>query len=198
MAKTAQGNFNRDHMALYMSQRYAQSLADNGNFYFGPKAVLLYGAASFLYQSFPNHGIQGDPSLEIQKSFFGAHAEADGTYTFNNAERIPDDWFSRSAAYSLTDVVTEIVALYSQYPVLFGGNVGRNNFDVLTTFGNVIKKGKLSLSTTDVLCFLYQIATDNVPSSLSGVLELPLQVVQWSASKLNPIYKNYGCPLKLT
>ena len=197
MAKTAKGTFDRNHMALYMAQRYNQSRADNGNFYFGPKSLLLYGAASFLYELFPSVGNLGDPTLKIQKSFFGAKVQPDGTYTFNNAESIPKEWYTRLLPYTLIDVATEIVAMYSQYPVLFGGNIGTNNFNAMGNFGNVIKDGKLSLDTTDVICFLYQIATDNVPSSLSGPLQLPQQVVKWAAKKLNPVFATFTCPLKL-
>lgn len=36
------------NIARYRKQRYDDSVAHNGNFYFGPKSLLLYGAASFL------------------------------------------------------------------------------------------------------------------------------------------------------
>lgn len=48
MSKVANGYFGRDQLALYRYQRYNESLNTNGNFYFGPKSLLLYGAASFL------------------------------------------------------------------------------------------------------------------------------------------------------
>lgn len=48
MAKVAKNNFGRDELSLYRAQRYNESRRDNPNFYFGPKSVLLYGAASFL------------------------------------------------------------------------------------------------------------------------------------------------------
>jgi hypothetical protein len=48
MSATSKNNFGRDSMALYRAQRYNQSLNENGNFYYGPKSLLLYGAASFL------------------------------------------------------------------------------------------------------------------------------------------------------
>lgn len=48
MSQTARGNFSRDQMALYRRQRFNDSLFGNGNFYYGPKSLLLYGAASFV------------------------------------------------------------------------------------------------------------------------------------------------------
>ena len=128
------------------------------------------------------------------ESFFGAAPDGKGGYTFNNAEQIPPSWSNRVSPYTNLDVTAEILAQYLEYPVLFGGNVGQGNFDALS-FG-IIKNGNLTDTSTDaVLCLIYQLATENVPSSLSGVLELPSEVVQWAAGKLNPIFKNYGCPL---
>jgi len=48
MSTTCNGLFNLPNLALYRYQRYQQSLSENGNFYFGPKSMLLFGAASFL------------------------------------------------------------------------------------------------------------------------------------------------------
>jgi hypothetical protein len=196
MQSTCKGNFNRDNLALYRSQRYAQSKADNGNFYYGPKPLHLYGAASFLYELFPSFAPAGTPDLTTISLFFGAASDGNGGYTFNNKEQIPPNWYNRKTPYTNVDVTTEIVAQYLEYPVLFGGNAGRGNFDALNSFGP-ISQGKLDATTANVLCLLYQIATENVPSSLSGVLELPLEVVTFAVSKLNPVFKNSGCPLKI-
>ena len=198
MAKTTGGNFNLPGMANFMSQRYAQSKADNPNFYYGPKAVLLYGAASFLFELFPSLGIEGAPNLEIQKSFFGAHDNGNGVFTFNNAEQIPDEWFNRRRAMTLVDVARDFVKMYALHPVLLGGNVGKNNFNAMGTFGNAVKGGKFSTNPSDIVCLMYQLATDDVPNSLSTVLTLPLQVLTWTTGKLNPIFANTGCPLVLT
>ena len=186
MQSTCQGNFNRDNLALYRYQRYQQSLAENGNFYFGPKEVLLFGAASFLYELFPSFGPAGTPDLPTISSFFGAQSDGKGGYTFNNQEKIPGNWYNRKAPFTITDAAVEVVAQYLEYPVLFGGNVGQNNFDALN-FGADFKNGQFSATAQNVLCLLYQFATDNVPSSLSGVLELPLEVVSFAVGKLNPV-----------
>ncbi|KAL9116549.1 MAG: hypothetical protein Q9187_006925 [Circinaria calcarea] len=197
MQSTCQGNFNRDNLALYRYQRYQQSLAQNPNFYFGPKALLLYGAATFLYELFPSLGPAGIPDLATMSSFFGAASDGKGSYTFNNAERIPPNWYNRVTPYTTDLVVVEINLLYLAHPVLFGGNAGAGNFNLLGSFGNAIQGGKLVGSPSDIKCLLYQLATDNVPSSLSGVLELPLAVMSWAAGKLNPIFEGSGCPLKI-
>ncbi len=194
MQQTCNGNFNRENLAFYRYQRYQQSMAENGNFFFGPTNILLFGAASFLYELFPSLGPAGSPDLATMESFFGASSSDNGGYTFNNAEQIPSNWYNRVSPYSVADVAIEIVAQYLQHPVLFGGNVGPGNFDALS-YG-VIANGNLTDTSNDaILCLIYQLATQNVPSSLSGVLDLPAEVVTWASGKLNPIFEDYGCPL---
>lgn len=194
MQQTCDGNFNRDNLALYRYQRYQQSKADNGNFYLGPLAVLLIGAASFLYELFPSLGPAGSPDLATMESFFGAVADGSGGYTFNNAEKIPPNWYNRVSPYTITDTAIEVAALYLQYPVLFGGNVGPGKFDALS-YGIIVNGNLTDTSTNAILCLIYQLVTQNVPSSLSGVLDLPTEVVTWAGGKLNPIFENFGCPL---
>ncbi|TKA74865.1 hypothetical protein B0A49_04790 [Cryomyces minteri] len=189
--------FNRDAMAKIMSERYKDSAATNPNFYFGPKSVILYGAASFLYELIPSLGNQGIPTREVVNSFFGAKPDGSGGFTFV-PERIPDSWDIRPTPFTNADVAAEVVALYSQFPVPLGGNVGINNFNAMGSFGTAIQNGKLSLNPKDVKCLLYQIATENVPDSLSTVLELPLNVLNFMTGKLNPVFAGSGCPLKLT
>ena len=195
-------NFGSTVMAQHQFNRYQQSVATNPNFYFGPKAVLLYGAASFLYELFPSHGPDGAPSLLDMGAFYGTtNPDSNGNVVFNNTEHVPINptggpgWFARTDPYNITAVVTQILALYTAHPVLFGGNVGVGNFDSLS-FGS-ISNGALSTKPADLLCLLYQLATDNVPDSLNSVLTLPTELLSFATSKLNPIFQNSGCPLKL-
>lgn len=141
----------------------------------------------------------GSPDLPTMSSFFGAVSNGNGGWT-HVGERIPANWSNRVTPYTIQETSSEINAQYQQHPVLFGGNVGVNNFDALNTSVGVIRNGKLPSTATaaDVECLLYLIATENVPSSVSGgVLTLPVQVVQYMTAKLNPVFKNSGCPLKV-
>lgn len=52
-----------DTTQQYREARYQQSLADNGNFFFGPGSLLLYGAASFLYELMPTAGGIADEAV---------------------------------------------------------------------------------------------------------------------------------------
>ena len=195
MTDSTGGLYNRDNLAKYRKERYDQSLAENPNFYYGPKSLLLYGAASFLYELFPSGGNEGVPDKPTIMSFFGAEDDGNGGYT-HVPEKIPDNWFNRVASYSLMDVGGEIFAQYGEYPVLFGGNVGVGNFDALDSFG-FIENGQIPNSTTaaDFVCLLYQLATENVPSSVGGVLTLTAEALDFSIGKLNPVFQDFGCPL---
>ena len=120
MDLTCNSNFDLDGLALYRKQRYDQSLAENSNFYFGPLSLLLFGAASFLYELMPSGTHNYQPDLETISSFFGAEENSDGTYSFNNMEKIPPDWTNRVEPYTNNDVTIQIVEMYLLHPVLFG------------------------------------------------------------------------------
>jgi len=199
MTDTTKALYNRDNLALYRFQRYQQSKAENPNFYFGPFSLLLYGASSFLYELMPS-GPDYIPDYATISSFFGATKNSDGTYSFNNMEKIPDNWTNRLEPYSLMDVGREIFAQYIEYPVLFGGNTGNGGFDFIADFGS-IKDGKLIAQPTakQVGCLLYQLTTERVPSSLNTVVTPSVNALSWAASKLLPaLGPNFGCPSPLT
>lgn len=59
------------------------------------------------------------------------------------------------------DVTEQILAMYALHPVLFGGNTGNGQFDVITTSDGMITAGQLNTtSPTSVLCLIYQLATE--------------------------------------
>jgi hypothetical protein len=132
------------------------------------------------------------------KAFFGAVEDSSAPGGWRHVpERIPDNWFSRVAPYTNNDVTREILALYLKAPKLFGGNVGVNNFDALGSFG-AITEGQLPNDATagTILCLLYQLGTMAVPSSVSTVTDITADILNFTVGKLNPIFKNQGCPLK--
>ena len=195
-------SYNQSVVAQHQFNRYQNSKATNPNFFFGPKAILLYGAASFLYELFPSHGPDGPPNFIGVGSFYGStNPDVNGIIKNNNTEHIPINpnptgpgWLSRTTPYTIPKLVVQVSDLYSAHPVLFGGNVGVGNFDALN-FGSAISNGKLSPNPQDILCLFYQLATDNVPDSLSSVLKLPSELLKFATSKLNPIFMNSGCTL---
>ncbi|KAM0798766.1 Chloroperoxidase [Usnea florida] len=193
-------NYDQSVLAQHQFNRYQDSKAKNPSFYFGPKAILLYGAASFLYELFPSHGPAAPAIFLDIGSFYGTtNPDANGNIAFNNTEHIPiaptgkPGWFSRTDAYNISALVVQVLDLYTAHPVLFGGNTGAGDFDALS-FG-AITDGQLSSNPQDILCLLYQLATDDVPDSLSSVLSLPSELLSFATSKLNPIFQNSGCTL---
>lgn len=193
------GNFDLNALAAYRSQRYDESVQQNANFFFGPLSLLLYGAASFLYELFPSYGNEGTADLATISSFFGAEQDSSAPGGWRHVpERIPDNWFSRRAPYTNNDVTREILAMYVKYPKLFGGNVGTNNFNALSTPFGIIRDGDLpdAATASDVLCLLYQLGTMAVPSSLSAVTDITGGLLDFTVGKLNPVFRNAGCALK--
>jgi hypothetical protein len=182
-------------MAKYRGQRYDESIAENGQFYFGPRVLVLYGAASFLYELFPNFGDAGTPTLAAIQPFFGAVKAASGAGNATGgwdfvSERLPTGWHNRATPYTLVDVVEQILAQYLAYPRLFGGNAGVGNFDPvdvpLSTLG-----GKATAA--DVACELYQATVATyLPGTVGGLVNGLLSFV---TGKINPIFATYGCSL---
>jgi hypothetical protein len=198
MTQTTGGNYDLTGLAKYREQRYYQSVADNSNFYFGPFSLLLFGAASFLYELMPS-GTRGyAPDVETISSFFGAEKNSAGQWTFNGKEKIPDNWTNRVAPYTITDVGNQILSMYLLHPVPFGGNTAQGTFSPISF--STIKDGKLPKSpdAAVVTCLLYQLATERIPSSLNGVITPTVNGLAFALSHLNPQFKNLGCPLKLT
>lgn len=165
MAETTGEIYNRDGLDKYRYQRYQKSLNDNDDFYFGPLSLLLFGAASFLYELMPSGTNGYAPDEATITSFFGANKQSDGTYTFNGNERIPDNWTNRVEPYKNGDVTEEILAMYFEHPVLFGGKTSIGTFDAIS-YGP-IKNGKLDpgADAKVLTCLLYQVPTGEVPSS---------------------------------
>merc|ERR1712072_220924 len=198
MNDACDGNFNRVNLGHYRADRWRQSKMENPNFYFGPLSLLLFGAASFLYELMPS-GTRGyAPDLETISSFFNAVQQDDGTWVAGEGEKIPDNWTNRVEPYSNSDVTREIVAMYLVEPVLFGGNTGPNSFNTLN-FDN-IEDGKLSVGVdaADTSCLLYQLATQSVPSYLNGVITPTVEALSFVAKQIGPELDNLGCPRPLT
>ncbi|KAM3424667.1 hypothetical protein BST61_g6654 [Cercospora zeina] len=200
MTETTGGNYDLEGLALYRYQRWSQSRDENPNFYFGPFSLLLFGAASFLYELMPS-GTRGyAPDVETISSFFGAQREDDGTWTFNNAEQIPPNWTNRVDPYDNAKVVAEILKMYLLHPVEFGGNTADGTFNVIN-FSNIISEGKLepNLDARTTSCLLYMLATERVPSYLNGLLTPTVEALSLTLTKLSGTnFANLGCPRPLT
>ena len=76
----------------------------------------------------PNDNHNYAPDLELISSFFGTSQNADRGWSFNNAEKMPDNW---TMPYNNVDVTLEILAQYTLHPVLFSGKTSNGSFDAL-------------------------------------------------------------------
>lgn len=194
---TSAGEFDITCMTQYRYNRYQDSLTTNGDFYFGIKSLLLFGASAFVFRLMPSGT---DPAtLANTESFFGA-TPAGGPYDNHAAgvgEMIPAGWVPRPTAYTLLDVVSDILAQYTAKPVAFGGNVGVGNFNG-EDFLDFTTDNKLNAMTAaEGTCLLFQLATDNVPSAVGGVVQNVLSAADglWVAKQLQPYSSATGCPL---
>ena len=114
------GRHDINSLGKYRYDRYLESRANNPKFYFNVKALLLWGAASFVYEAFGNAtepGGSSSASKEVVRSFFGAvpDASAKGGFRYQ-AERVPSNWYRRSDPYTLIGVARQIGGMYSLYP----------------------------------------------------------------------------------
>ena len=201
MQDTCNGNFDLTNLGLYRYQRYQQSLAENPDFYFGPLSLLLFGAASFLYELMPSGTHNYAPDLETISSFFGASQNSDGTWYFNHEEKIPDNWTNRVTPYSDFDVGAQIFEMYGLHPVAFGGNTGDGTFNGLPDWQGVISGGMLTSTPTEsqTTCLLYMLATENIPGYANSVVTPSVDTLAFVLKKLGETnYANLGCPRPLT
>ena len=188
------GLFDRETIAAYRAARWDDSEATNPNFYFGPKALLLYSAASFIYEAFT--GSSNQPDIGTVSTFFGAQDNGDGTWT-HVPEQIPDNWFNRATPYTVAEIGNETYYQYSNYPRPFGGNAGAGNFLALNSTFGIIQNGTIPSNATsaDFLCLIYQVLTENVPGEVQNEPDVGLGALQYIASQINPVFAQYGCPL---
>ena len=146
----------------------------------------------------PSAESTGVGRLQDVASFFGASKNTtSGGYYFNKQEKIPPNWRARTVPFTDELVGQEIILQYLEYPVLFGGNTGDGQFDFIQ--GNGIQNGKLNATDPkSVMCLVYQLATERIPSSLNSVVTPTVNAVAFALGKLGPGYANLGCPIPLT
>ncbi|CAF1329919.1 unnamed protein product [Adineta steineri] len=188
-ANTNGGLFDAKTMSQFRYNRYQQSKAENGQFVFLPQVLLIYGAASFLYEVFPN-GTDMLPTINVISSFFGAQKTDCGEWE-GIPERIPPNWVKRKTPYSLVDTIEQALKLYLANPVLFGGNTGKPNTFIADrqqlTAGNQTVNG--------TACFIYQAILSITPSEVYTGVSEPASILSYMINKLDPIFgTQFGCP----
>lgn len=112
MMKACNGDCNVKTLSKYRQDRWEQSKAENPHFYFGAGSLLIYGAATFLYELFPSAESIGSGDEATMMSFFGANKDANGNYYWNGGERLPPNWRPRIKAYDDIELSKQIVTMY--------------------------------------------------------------------------------------
>ncbi|CAF1084881.1 unnamed protein product [Adineta steineri] len=181
--------FDWEAMAQFRYDRYQQSKAEDGQFVFAPPALLLYGAASFVYEVFPN-GTDMVPRLNVISPFFGAQKTDCGEWR-GVPERIPCNWVKRKTPYSLVNVSEQMLKLFLANPVLFGGNNGtRNSF---TAYPQQLETNNQTVSGT--ACFIYQGILSATSLEVDAGVTEAVPVLNYLIKKLDPIFGDqFGCP----
>jgi hypothetical protein len=93
--------------------------------------------------------------------------------------------------------VENLLSMYLENPVLFGGNTADGHFDAID-FG-AIKDGKLSLdlSVNGALCLIYQLLAWPIPSPANGILNIGKDAVALITSVLGDTIAELGCSAPL-
>jgi hypothetical protein len=93
--------------------------------------------------------------------------------------------------------VDNLLSMYLENPVLFGGNTADGHFDTID-FG-AIKEGKLDvdLSVNGALCLIYQLLAWPIPSPANGVLNIGKDAVALITSVLGDTISDLGCSAPL-
>ncbi|KAK4182777.1 putative aromatic peroxygenase [Podospora australis] len=192
------GLFDAEGISKYRKERWDQCQAENPQFYFPILGLFQYGAASFLYELWPNGNEGYVPNLHNTATFFGALPLPNGEWA-SVPERIPHNWVNREVPYFLLDIAAQITKMYALNPVGFGGNAGGEFIGISSP--PYIHDGALGHNTTsaDVKCLLYQILSRPIPSTLNGIVTPVVEGLSDLLTKtFGKDFDNLGCPLKLT
>lgn len=201
MADVCDDLFDQTALARYRSMRYDESRQTNPTFFFGPKALLLYGASSFVSQLMPSWAgcaaARGVPRLDVVSSFFGAKrtTKGPGTEYGHVPERIPPEWVNRPTPYTLRDFAARALHTYLAYPKEMGENMGAvGQWRQVDDFG-VVEDGFIPEGTTDgeAFCHLWDVVVDGAPGPGGQKVEFSKSVKKWIRTKMEPVFKGAGC-----
>ena len=222
MTDFCEGSFTLACMGPYMGSRYNQSKSTNGqvmdilyhedrsltysnirDFFFSPLGLFNFGTATLPQESFASLGNQGTPDVATIAPFWAVNQTNPGQHPSRftaqpGHERLPKDWNNRPSPLSFLEIFLETSSLYAEagFPA-FGGNTGTpNSFVGLDFPAGGIEGGVLKNTTAaGIACLLYQVITVPTPSSLSGLLQIPLASKLFAVSKLGAIMGTLGCPV---
>jgi hypothetical protein len=194
MVDITEGKFTKSGISKVKYTRWHQSQQENSQFFYGPIGLISYAASAFLPELY---GTGESATTETIATFFGVYQDGNGDWIYGRNESIPAEWYNRKTPYGVTNVVQNLVAMYTENPVLFGGNTAAGSFDGLN-FG-AIKDGKLAtdISVTNTLCLLYQLLAWPIPGPANGILDIGKDAVAIISSTLGKTISDLGCSAPL-
>lgn len=190
------GTYSVDVVKAHFASRYADSKAENSQFYFNvPSAAVVMGAYYFIPGFFSNGtigagGVANEASIT---SFYGAKPADSSPGAWNNsdleythvAERIPDNWYRRKTPMTIAEAVGGILDVYLYATPALGGAGANNSFVA----------GPVSIPTTaqGLSCFLYNAVYANFPAELFNAVTALQTVLNFVSNLIVPGYEALGC-----
>ncbi|RDW60684.1 hypothetical protein BP6252_12067 [Coleophoma cylindrospora] len=204
MSPNEEGDYNFDIFAKRASTRFAEAVARNPNFYYGPVTGFIARNAGYAFAArlFANHSWEnpeGTITKETLKSFHSVHGEEGNlTYIYGH-ESIPANWYRKPVDYGLVDLNVDVINFGTQYPELLsiGGNTGTVNsftgIDIANLTGGVFNAETL-LEGNNLLCFAFEVAKFVTPSMLSGLFTTISGPLSMITDALDAPLLNLACP----
>ncbi|KAJ6526495.1 hypothetical protein DFH09DRAFT_1371651 [Mycena vulgaris] len=197
-------------VSKHHANRIADSIANNGLFFFGPVQMIV-GAftalqAPSLFANYSAEHPEGIMSVEGLMSIYGATRSPHGTLTWTRgSERIPDKYYRRPGAlmyqWDLPILLPQVLEMWILYPqtLSLGGNLGRPNTFFPLDLG-AFTHGAYSLDDLhqpggmNLICFVYQLVQILLPSLLGNVNDLLATVLTEVGQLTNGVLGTFICP----
>ncbi|KAJ7763701.1 hypothetical protein B0H16DRAFT_454606 [Mycena metata] len=197
-------------VSKHHANRIANSIANNGLFFFGPVQMIV-GAftalqAPSLFANYSAEHPEGIMSVEGLMSIYGATRSPDGMLTWTRgSERIPDIYYRRPAAllyqWDLPIILPQVLEMWTLYPetLSLGGNLGQPNTFFPLDLG-AFTHGAYSLDDLrqpdgmNLICFVYQLVQILLPDLLGNVNDLLATVLTEVGQLTNGVLGTFICP----
>ncbi|KAF4970914.1 hypothetical protein FZEAL_9950 [Fusarium zealandicum] len=198
------GTYDLDTFSERAKTRFHETIATNPNFYYGPFTGMIARNAGYMFalRLLSNHTAGSTEDImnkETLRSFFAVQVE-NGKLVYNRGwERIPENWYRRSADYGLLGLNLDLLALVAKYPELasIGGNLGAVNsyagVDISDVTGGVLNLAKL-LEGNNMLCFVFEVVKTAAPNSLSNLFSLIAAPLELLTDTLGSAILDLACP----
>jgi hypothetical protein len=161
-------------------------------------------AYTFIYRFMGNKSAEhpeGKLDGEVLKQFFSITGE-DGNFKYTPGyERIPDNWYKRNLVdeYTIPYFQIDLTNMALQHPEFLsvGGNTGKVDtfagIEPTDLTGGVFNSATL-LEGNNFMCYAMQLAVQQLPDILSGLLTDKDAAQDKVGTEINSITNSLGCP----